>query len=367
MFDKNTIVPCVDWFRGIVPIDDVKEFCRHLEEIDERLKFDNFDYDGRSMLNFKKRYLHVEVPSLTFAFNPINEDEDCLYADPNHNNKHILFSLSGDAIRYLGSDSLRTLLYWLHSVGTKCTRIDFALDFFDKDNDIVPLMQEGCKNFMNPGTRDITVAGRIKRTPSNYQCFINAYPGGEPTVNYTLGNHGSDHGMFRLYDKKFETLFGRNKKFAYEILEGRDYWYRAELELHNGKDIPWANDAFSHLISADFNLYAVFGHCIDSWFSFKVLCYANRTEYVEDDTWEAFIDDLVSCIHFVQLVHTKYVNRDTEYFWAQLQHNSVWLSALSKLALIDPARYRSILQEGLHKRTTIPKHKQKYYCLSEVI
>lgn len=301
MLDRNNIVPCVDWFRGIVPIDDVREFCAHLEQIDERLKLDNFVCDGRSMLNFKKRYCHLDVPSLTFAFNPIDElDEGCLYANPNHNNKHILFSLSGDAIRYLGHETLKTLLFWLHSVNTKCTRIDLALDFFKKDDEIVWIMLEGCKNFIAPSKLALTIKGKLKRSPVNWKCYVNRYPDGTESYGYDIGNHGSDHGMFRIYDKKYETLYGRNRSRSQEMLHGRDYWYRAELELHNAPNsVNWANQALQYLVDSDFNIYAAFGQCMSEFISFEFVLNSDAGHYTDCETWNEFIRNLIANVHFV--------------------------------------------------------------------
>lgn len=360
MLDKKNMVPCIDWFRGIVPEQNVFYFVKGLAKLDARLEFKNFVCDGRAKLNFKNCWRHTEVPSLSFSFNPEYESLSCLTASDTHNNKGILFELSGDAIRYLGSDALQKVLVYLHGLNCKCTRIDYALDFFDKDNEIVPLMQEGCRNFMNPKTRDITVSGKIKRCPSNWQMYINAYPGADETVNFTLGNHGSDHGMFRLYDKKFELLYGRHRSRAAEMLAGRDYWYRAELELHNGKDIPWANESFHNLVINNFQLYSLIGHTFDMWFSFRILVYSNRTEFNSISLWEEFISELKSTIHFVQSVVEKFVPRDESHAWVQIQHNSTWLSYLNDIGSLDPERLSNILNEGRARRLSESKYRLKY-------
>lgn len=374
MFDKNNIVPCVDWFRGVVPVSDVRKFVNDLYLIDSRLSPELFECDGRTLLNFANRYCHIEVPSLTFAF---NRDDSCdnymaafddyMTASLSHQNAGILVSFSGDAIRYLGNDTFTKVLRYLHVQGTKCTRIDYALDFFDKDNDIVPLMQEGCANFMNPRTRDITVSGKIKRTPSNFQCYINAYKGEDSTVNYTLGNHGSDHGMFRLYDKRFEIMYGRHRQRSEELLQGRDYWYRAEIELHNSKDYWWADSSFHNLVENDFNIYASIGSAFDDWFSFKILVYSNRSEFDSLSDWDNFISDLIQTIHFVQLVHQKYVNRDTDYAWNQIIRNSTWLSLLLDVGDIDPGRFKEIIDNGRVKRQSNTSLRIKYGSIENCI
>lgn len=374
MLDKKNMVPCIDWFRGVVPEQNIFNFVKGLAKLDARLEFKNFVCDGRAKLNFKNCWRHTEVPSLSFSFNPEYESLSCLTASDTHNNKGILFELSGDAIRYLGSDVLQKVLVYLHSLNCKCTRIDYALDFFDKDNEIVPLIQEGCRNFMNPIPNEVTVSGKIKRCPSNWQMYINAYPRIdkdkfksnnlpipviEESINYTLGNHGSDHGMFRLYDKQYETLYGRNKSRASELMKGNGYWYRAELELHNGTDVPWANDSFHNLVINNFQLYSVIGHTFDMWFAFKIRDFKS-SKHSPCFVWDEFISELIECIHFVQLVHQKFINRDAEYAWAQIQHNSTWLSYLNDIGSLDPERLANILNEGRARRLSEAKYKLKY-------
>jgi hypothetical protein len=367
MLDKKTMVPCVDWFRGIVPMNDVREFCAELAKIDDRLRFENFVYDGRSMLNYTRRYCHIDVPSLTFAFNPIEECGDLsLIADPNSNNKHILFSLSGDAIRYLGHESLRTLLYWLYIADTKCTRLDLALDFFDASNDVIPMILEGCGNFIGPKNKDLTVHGLLKRDPVNWKCFINRYKDGTQSYGYNIGNHGSEHGMFRVYDKKYETLYGRNRSLASDLLGDRDYWYRAELELHNGRSVDWAGQALKYLVDSDFNVYAVFGQCLSEFISFKYVKYACTGTYEDCETWDAFIYELTSCIHFVQLVKEKFVPRDLEYHWAQASHYSVMLSAFLDLSRSNPSRFWKLIKDGRERRQTQGDKRLRYSAIEEL-
>ena len=151
---------------------------------------------------------------------------------------------------------------------------------------------------MNPKKGDITISGKIKRCPSNFQCYINAYPGGPSSVNYVLCNHGSDHGMFRLYDKQYETLYGRHKSRAAELMQGDGYWYRAEIELHNGYTL-WANESFYNLLNCDFNLYSIIGKSFDDWFAVRVRDFDVGTFYSSSMSWDSFVGELIDCIHFV--------------------------------------------------------------------
>ena len=60
------------------------------------------------------------------------------------------------------------------------------------------------------------------------------------------------------------------------------------------------------------------------------------------------------------MVYQKYVNRDTEYVWNQIIHNSTWLSLLLDVAERDPERWFDILSKGRVRRQSELKYKLKY-------
>jgi hypothetical protein len=371
MLDKKTMVPCVDYFRCILPITNVLDFVNSLGKIDSRLSIDFFCFRGFSHLNYSNCWAHLEIPSIKFAFNPKNDitDRACLEASDTHNNSGVIFELTGDGIRYIGPDNLKKVFSLCHSLDCKVTRIDYALDFFDSNNFIIPIIQEGLSSFLNPGAKDITFCGKMARTISNFKRYPNDYPDGHTTWNYTIGNHGSDHGMIRVYDKLFETLYGRNKDKASELLKGHeDYWYRCELELHNGKNRDWANESFYNLVKSNYSLYSIIGHTFDMWFSFKLkkfACKANG-EYEDYSPWNQFINELVETIHFVELVHQKFIDNSAEKAWKQIEHYSVFLAHLLDFGSNNDAnKLRTILDEARTKRNTVPKYILKYMNLHQ--
>lgn len=307
---KASCVPCVDWFRGIVPVTDIKLFLEQLGRIDKRLEPDNWIKTERTMLNYSCRWVHYEKESLTFAYNPIPEEDrfsafgDYACKPDQSNNPFVLVSLSGDALRYLGADTVRALFQFfagleLDGIGTKCTRIDLAMDFYDENNNIVPLMQDCFAHFMSPVKGEPCVIANLVRRPTNWQCYLNRYPDKDlTTYNYTIGNHGSSHGMFRLYDKLYETMYGRNARFADEMIGDREYWFRGELELHNCRERQWANEAFYSVCNND-DLYAIYGKCLSDFFRLSEKC---KTEVRFSDIsviWSDFLAFLASDIHFV--------------------------------------------------------------------
>lgn len=306
-YTKN-LFPCVDWIRGIVELHDVVEFTKKLEKIDSRLSLDNFVLHGCGMLNYSKRFNHITVPSLTFAFNPIDpDDDDCMTAmiedySVSNKNPFILISLSGDAIRFVGSETLQKLIKLLSEHRFYCTRLDLAADIYDSENPLVPLLQEAFSNFMCPQPGDVTVKAQLKRDPNNFKEIVNTDPKtGAKSINYTLGNHGSSHGMLRLYDKRLESLYGRNRKIGAEMVGDRDYWWRLELELHNGSHRAWAQAAFYNLAS-NMPLFCLYGHCLKDYITIVQKKYAGSSHTDLDVViiaWNEFIDELVKSIHFV--------------------------------------------------------------------
>lgn len=374
MYDYiENLHPCVDWLRGIVTFTDVNDFFAQLGKIDRRLSSENFSLYGTGLLNYSKRFVHKEVPSLTFAFNPAEpSDEDCMIASNisysvNKVNPFILISLSGDAIRFLGSDSLKSLIKFLHKNEFRCTRLDLAIDCYDKDNPIVPLMQEAFSNFICPSVGDVTLKTQMARTPKNYQHYVNVEPKtGVVSHNYVLGNHGSSHGMLRLYDKRFECLYGRNAKFGPELVGDREYWYRCELELHNGNHKDWAQEAFVRLATSD-ALYALFGKSLSDFFSIVQKKYSGVNHSDKDLVvidWNAFIDQLVKTIHFVQLVKDKFVDTSFKKFEDYLWHNKRVFYIFQALDSLLPGLWRDLISSG--RRRHVESKDVKYSFLDKL-
>ncbi len=308
---SNCTSVSLDWLRGIVKLQNVREFIDDLTAIDSRLSFDNFsEWTGGGLLNYGKRYVHNDVPSITFAFNPVEEGELMAVSEiqdtEKKRNPYILLSLSGDAIRYIGDKSLKAICKYLYQNEFVCTRIDYALDMFDGCQDIVALLSEAFENFILPEKGEITIKGRINRVPRNLKIHQYQYPKGseyqgDSFKNYTLGHHGSDHGMFRLYNKHFESLYGRNAKIGEQLLDGRKYWYRGEIELHNSHYRLWAAESFNNLVLQDFPITSCWANAMDNYFT---LCFAGTDSFNMRNTddcpeWVAFIGFLYKRIDFV--------------------------------------------------------------------
>jgi len=147
----------------------------------------------------------------------------------------ILVSVSGDGCRYINSlhdNAFVDLLKVFEPFNPHCSRIDVACDIFDKDNQIVPMLQTFCD-----------YAYDREHAPIDFNCNLNRKPGwvtanlvyddvvNDFTRNITIGGRSSTKGTLQLYNKRMEILSGRLSDVSDAILNAvgnPDYWWRLE-------------------------------------------------------------------------------------------------------------------------------------------
>ncbi len=237
-----------DWLNGTLPFYDVRYFFDCLEKIHPDLAFSEFHDRNRGIYNYSTSFGLLGDSRFIVAFNPdydryepqYSNDFDSypMYAVDSGFNPGIFVSISGDGLRYLnslGDDLVYKLFSFFKKNVVKGSRIDVACDIFEKDNPVVPLLIEAFMYAINRQGGAPTLVSNIRRTPENIGIFLNSDPfRKDNNFSYSIrfGNHGSSWGMFRMYDKWLEVKTGRLKKYADKLLEGKDYWYRIEYELH---------------------------------------------------------------------------------------------------------------------------------------
>lgn len=148
----------------------------------------------------------------------------------------ILVSISGDGCRFLQNlckDGLKKLLAVCREYSHFCTRLDMAMDLFDRDNPIVPLFQEFAKHAYNTDPGGIATRGRINRS-DDYVRIMPVYDRDEKkyTENVYIGDRSCSLGHCIVYNKKVEIRQGRLSSIADDILDNvgmtDNYWYRVE-------------------------------------------------------------------------------------------------------------------------------------------
>lgn len=235
----------VDWINGTLPLSDVNEVFKTLENIDSRLKKDRWVLASTGKYNYETRYMLDGEPAIQFMYNPLYDSSDnpLPVADMNNaqQNNGIFFTISGTGIRFLSLlggefSALHKLMFYFYSNGFRSSRFDVYCDILDKNNDVVPVMQDCFQRFQICELNKPSITTGFHRTEKNFKC-IGPYidDNGLQYYNCQLGHHGSGKGMFRCYNKRMEQI-SQNPKFADQIFKEygvKDYWYRLEYELHS--------------------------------------------------------------------------------------------------------------------------------------
>lgn len=225
----------------------------------------------------------------------------------------ILFSISGDGCRYIESNAkggLRAFLNYLRQFPHNCSRIDVAMDIFDRSNPIVPLFQELAEVAYDPNPGHIAIKANMARVPG----YVRWLPVWDPdekryTNNCYVGDRTSSQGCCCVYNKKMEIRSGRLKHIAQAVLDSvgcTDYWYRIEYRAKNKK---YANATFE--AACDYDAKTAFYYIADHLFVFVDqkydLCNISKCETVV--VWNEFLEWLASVqnVDFVELVNSPYV------------------------------------------------------------
>lgn len=214
-------------------------------------------------------------------------------------NQHFYISVSGDGLRYLRSEGLYfDFLRVLRSFDFQCTRLDIALDIYDRDNDIVPLIDSAFA--YEEGSSEVMVTTNMNRH-KNYVRFGNLpyrdYKK-DDTFNLAFGNHGSNSGMLRLYDKLHEMLFGKNAAVTSPYVDNIDYWYRFELEAHN----DLSRNLFNYIIDElKYNLAPAFAIISERLFRVRVANWSDHSydRYEYHSVYQSFLSHMIQNIELV--------------------------------------------------------------------
>lgn len=312
----------IDWLNGVLPITEfhwVEDFLNSFPAI-------NLDHwvESPGRFNYNYGIEYAGMPGFRFCYNTrtpyqstgleeyrLSEDE---FRDPdNHgeipskgenNNAYVFLQVSGDAIRMLQKYGLiHDLFTFLHAFNFRCTRFDVNCDIFSADNEVVDLITEASQYFVNPVRGKPTFRSKYFRRQNktirrddNYDFVLNRM-----TSNITIGNHGSQTGMFRCYNKRLELFECKKAEVALELWRSHgepEYWYRLEYELHKTS----AENIFNaYMLDGKFNNMAAFLTAYNMFFDIVVWTSLNPCDNKVVLFWSQFNDLVVSANNnFVQ-------------------------------------------------------------------
>lgn len=245
-------------------------------------KFVDHKISLHSKKNVKYKLENIMLP----AFEPTDDESY---------NQHFYISVSGDGLRYLRENNLYVpFLRVLRLFDFHCTRLDIALDIYDEKNGIVDLID---RSFMfEKDVSDTMVTTHMSRC-SNIRRYTNAYPDRRNSFALSFGDHGSFSGMFRLYDKLHEMLFGPSSRITKEYVKDLNYWYRFELEAHS--DFAWS--LFNYIVDeCEFNLAPSFVLISDRLFKLRTANWSDSTtsRYEINEFYASFLSYIIQNIEF---------------------------------------------------------------------
>lgn len=278
----------------------------------------------------------------------------------------ILVSISGDGCRYLDNhceNGLQKFLKVCQAYPHNCTRLDAAMDIFDKDNPIVPLFTE-----FAPRAYDFTPDGHLMikgnmRRCDGYVRWMPVYDSdiGDFTSNVYIGDRTSSKGHCCVYNKKVEVKTGRLKNIADVIFNSvgcTDYWYRVE---YRAKNFELANTGFE--AACDGDPCKVFYYLADEMFTFVDLedSVHNISRCDENEIWAEFLEwceQNVPNAHFVQLTQTPYVEMGVTRLVKFMKRNNALVSKIVDMMLRFPDFTDGVIMAGRLRRQSFTKYAQ---------
>lgn len=341
--DKKLYKFGMDWLNGVLPYENVGLFFNTLSSFSSKLRFDRWNPCSTGMYNYNTRWQLDGQAFFQIAWN-ISDVETPFLCDMNHNNSGIFISISGDGIRYLSSiggeqTALCKLLFFLYKNGFKATRFDTYCDILDKDNVIIPHIQEAFEYVGREQVGKPCISTRLRRTGTsynqNFKKFTLRDENNDEFTNIQIGNHGSTLGMCRVYNKLVEVMEKRLSDFSERIFEQYEvdgYWYRMEYEMHKEN----AAQCFNALMErcTENNIVLSFEDIFFSAFNrlFKVSCIPTINYKIADcpsEIWQNFAGEVLdNTIHLVQFKPVPYVRVSVARIRKFMERNAAFLCAI---------------------------------------
>lgn len=284
----------VDWLNVVLHTNDVAALFGFFGTVSEEMSFDNWTDSGYGTRGYRKTWLFQGQNIIRVSYNPKNEN--IWVADDEHpSNPNILVSISGDGCRYLSSHGfLSEFFAFSKRVGCHSTRLDVCCDLIDSSS--LVLIDNITEAFRSAIIRKVDSFGVSSNTwirsknvsiIENPDEFRNQF-----TYNTTFGNHDSQFGMFRCYDKWLEVKTGRLSSCSDELFSAMnvtDFWYRLEYETHKEHA-----DFYFQLLINGFSVQEVFRNVASDFFRVvkapTTTCTFNRCS--TSDVWDDFLISL---------------------------------------------------------------------------
>ena len=297
----------IDWVNVTVDCPSILEFMDRLEDSCglDRDQWFSLERGGLHWYKYSVSYAPAGRSAITLSYCldqngqvPVKGDDIIQHG--------ILVSISGDGCRYLDSHSENGLCSFLNvckEYPFNCTRLDAAMDIFDRDNPIVPLFSDFAQVAYDFEPGHVMLKGNMRRRPG-YVRFMPVWDDdeGQFTNNVYIGDRTSSKGHCVVYNKKMEVKMGRLSHLSSVIFDSvgcDDYWYRVE---YRAKKAEIANAAF--VAACNGQAVDAFYLIADQLFTFVDQIYDinSISKCDENEVWTEFLEFLATSTrnaHFV--------------------------------------------------------------------
>lgn len=346
----------LDWLNCRIDCPDIWAFLNDLSDVIPEIDFNDWS-DRGSGVCFYSEGLYLPAAGLSSVVLAYNKDEHGrVINEPGEKlgTYGVLVSLSGDGCRYINSlhdNALFDFVHLLAKYNPVCTRIDVACDILDKENEVVPMIQDFATNCYNYDRAKYDLNCNLNRRPGwvqinrVYDKVVNDY-----TDNVTIGGRNSSKGTLQLYNKRVEVESGRLSELAAPMLEqygNPEYWWRLEYRCKSFSHKVFTQLLQTGIVGAYFQAMCNFGFFVEARYegqldkSDTVPCWVDFLEYVENE--------LDKNIHLVQLVSLKYIPSSIPRSMSYIERNPALLFKIYCLRFIEDLSYEvdiELLRQG---------------------
>lgn len=292
-FRKEDYSFTVDWLNVRLDCDNINYLLLRIFSLFPEIDVTDWEVRDKGVCFYKEAVYLPEVgySSVVIAFN--RDDYGNIINTPTSSGGGtygILVSISGDGCRYINSlhdNGFFDLLKAFAPFNPHCTRIDVACDIFDKDNQLVPMLQTFCDYAYDRENALIDFNCNLNRKPGwvtanlVYDDVVKDF-----TRNITIGGRSSTKGTLQLYNKRMEVLSGRLSDVSDAILNALgnpDYWWRLEYRCKS-----FAQKVYDTLAQSG-NIYQTFLCAADEMGAFVVSIPTNIQRAETCVEWLAFL------------------------------------------------------------------------------
>lgn len=276
----------IDWLTVDIMCEDLSSFLSFFDRFIPGIN-EWTECNPKRFYDYALNLNHKNIISLEYSIDPDTNMVD-LRAGVNHG---ILVNISGDGLRLMGNNNVcKFIVECMDNWSCHWTRVDLALDIYNKSNPIIPLLFEAVRNRMNNslGVPRLVSRSREMKIFNNYDRFNKRI-----SESATIGKRGNNY--VRIYDKSLEQRQQSYNKGLSDNIP--DYWYRIEIECRRTSRYEYGDSVINSYLSGT-PLNDIFSAQLQRVFRVDDVDYATHPGEI-NIIWSEFLLDISQNNYFV--------------------------------------------------------------------